>query len=187
MARTRQRKRQQAPTAAPAPPRRRRPLRRARCGGGRVGSPARHRSVFNTDIVGSLWSELDSVHGSQTASLRGLHLRPRLRACVCAAPFGLPAFHLADAAPQAPHCARSLLGTAAEVDWPHASHPNRGCCLSPPKAMSRGPPDVGGLISLKVDNFPFNTTYARPGHVGIRNACTVLDRHEPTFWTPRRQ
>ena len=24
--------------------------------------------------------------------------------------------------------------------------------------MSRGPPDIGGLISLKVDNFPFQTS-----------------------------
>ena len=27
---------------------------------------------------------------------------------------------------------------------------------------SRGPPDIGGLISLKVDNFPFDMTCARP-------------------------
>jgi len=25
-------------------------------------------------------------------------------------------------------------------------------------SMQHGPPDVGGLISLKVDNFPFETT-----------------------------
>ena len=29
---------------------------------------------------------------------------------------------------------------------------------------SRGPPDIGGLISLKVDNFPFDMTCARPQH-----------------------
>jgi len=27
---------------------------------------------------------------------------------------------------------------------------------------ARGPPDIGGLISLKVDNFPFDMTCARP-------------------------
>ena len=36
--------------------------------------------------------------------------------------------------------------------------------------MSRGPPEIGGLISLKVDNFPFSVTYAErlsssPDHV----------------------
>ena len=31
---------------------------------------------------------------------------------------------------------------------------------------SRGPPDIGGLISLKVDNFPFDMTCARPQHRG---------------------
>ena len=31
---------------------------------------------------------------------------------------------------------------------------------------SRGPPDIGGLISLKVDNFPYDMTCARPQHRG---------------------
>eukprot|EP00966_Prymnesium_polylepis_P125221 2895918-Prymnesium_polylepis.1 len=39
----------------------------------------------------------------------------------------------------------------------------------------RGPPDIGGLISLKVDNFPFTTTCARssrPTHTPP--PCTTL-------------
>ena len=43
---------------------------------------------------------------------------------------------------------------------------------------SRGPPDIGGLISVKVDNFPFEMTCAHPQHRDAR--CTP-----PTALSPR--
>ena len=41
---------------------------------------------------------------------------------------------------------------------------------------SRGPPDIGGLISLKVDNFPYDMTCARPQHRGAPRHPRDTDR-----------